>query len=249
VVEVTALILAGGQGTRVQGVLRGIPKVLAPVCGRPFLSYVLDQLHSAGVRDVVLCTGYRADQVFAAFGARYKDLKLRYSCESEPLGTAGALRLAITDVASERCIVLNGDSYVHCPLDAFYCWHLERESPFPGSLLLTWSEETNRFGTVEVGPAARIASFREKCPTREAGWINAGCYLLARSLIESIRLDRNVSLESELFPRWIERGLGGCTVRAPMIDIGTPESFAQAESFMAGGARRLAALENSLSYA
>jgi NDP-sugar pyrophosphorylase family protein len=234
VIEVTALILAGGQGTRLRGVLPGIPKVLAPVGGRPFLSYLLEQLRFAGVRNVVLCTGYRADQVFEAFGTRYKDLELRYSAESRPLGTAGALRFALAEADAETLLVLNGDSYIDCPLDEFHRWHLERESSFPGSLLLTWTEETSRFGTVEVGPRDAIRSFREKCSLRRAGWINAGVYLFKRSLLESIRPDRNTSLEREMFPLWVPQGLGGCTIRAPLVDIGTPESFAQAENVMAG---------------
>jgi D-glycero-alpha-D-manno-heptose 1-phosphate guanylyltransferase len=234
VVEITALILAGGQGTRLRGVLPGMPKVLAPVCGRPFLSYLLDQLQDAGVREVVLCTGYRADQILAAFGTRYQDLELRYSDESRPLGTAGALRLALSQVEAERFLVLNGDSYIQCPLDKFHRWHLEHESSFPGSLLLTWTEDASRFGTVEVDHRGVIRSFREKRGLPEAGWINTGVYLFRRPLLESIRPDRNTSLEREMFPRWIARGLGGFTTRAPFIDIGTPESFAQAGSLMAG---------------
>ena len=231
--DVTALILAGGQGTRLRGTLPGIPKVLAPVCGRPFLSCLLDQLRFAGIRDVVLCTGYRADQVFDAFGPRYHDLDLRYSRESRPLGTAGALRLALVHTQSQRLLVLNGDSYIDISLKRFDRWHVARESKSCGSLLLTWTDEPSRFGTVDVGPGANITAFREKCATRVAGWINAGVYFLARPLVESIDPERNTSLETEMFPLWLKRGLGGFTVRAPLIDIGTPESFARAESFMA----------------
>lgn len=233
-VEVTAMVLAGGQGTRLRGVLPGIPKVLAPVCGRPFLAHLLDQIRVAGIREVVLCTGYRADQVCAAFGSRYEDIALRYSIESRPLGTAGALRLAITRSEAERYLVLNGDSYLHCALDGFDRWHRTRESSFPGSLLLTWAEDTSRFGTVELGPRDAIRSFREKSQVPESGWINTGIYLLRRSLLESIPADRESSIEREMFPRWIARGLGGYATRAPFVDIGTPESFAAAESFMAG---------------
>jgi NDP-sugar pyrophosphorylase family protein len=233
VVELTAMILAGGQGTRFRGVLPGIPKVLAPVCGRPFLGYLLEQIQAAGVREVVLCTGYRADQVYATFGTRHEDLELRHSAESRPMGTAGALRLALAHSAAERFLVLNGDSYIHTPLEQFVRWHRTRESSFPGSLLLTRIEDTSRFGTVEVGPRGAIRSFREKCRLAGAGWISAGVYLFRRPLLESIEPDRETSLEREMFPRWIERGLGGYTTRAPFVDIGTPESFAQAGNLMA----------------
>jgi len=232
-IDVPALILAGGLGTRLSGVLPGLPKVLASVCGRPFLSYLLDQLQAAGVREVVLCTGHRADQVRDTFGARYQELTLLYSSESRPLGTAGAIRQAMTLVDAERLLVLNGDSYIHSPLDEFYRWHLARESSFPGSLLLAWIENSARFGTVELGPRAAIRSFHEKRGVSRAGWINGGIYLLRRSLLEAVPLDREISLEDEVFPGWIRLGLGGHTTRARFIDIGTPESYAAAGTVMA----------------
>ena len=247
--EVTALILAGGQGTRLRGILPGIPKVLAPVGGRPFLSYLLDQLNVAGVREVVLCTGYRADQIFEIFGTRYGDLKLRYSAESRPLGTAGALRLALTQVEAERVLVLNGDSYIQCPVDEFHRWHLVASRRFLGHCCSRGPTETSRFGTVELGPEEAIRSFREKCSLREAGWINAGVYLFRRSLIESICVDKSTSLEREMFPRWVPQGLGGYTIRAPLVDIGTPESFAQAELLMAQAQASCQGPEVSLRYA
>ncbi len=232
-IDVPALILAGGLGTRLRGVLPDLPKVLAPVHGRPFLSYLLDQREVAGVREVVLCTGHRADQVRDTFGARYQNLSLRYSSESRPLGTAGAIRQALGLVEAERLLVLNGDSYIHSPLGEFHRWHLARESSFPGSLLLAWIANSARFGTVELGPHAAIRSFHEKRGLSLAGWVNGGVYLLRRSLLESIPPDRVVSLENEVFPRWIRQGLGGYTTRARLIDIGTPESYAAARSLLA----------------
>ena len=231
--EIIALILAGGQGTRLRGVLPDFPKVLAPVSGRPFLGYLFDQIQATGVREVVLCTGYRSEQVSETFGPRYQDLKLRYSAESRPMGTAGALRFALSQVDAERFLVLNGDSYIDTPLQEFQRWHLTRETRCAGSLLLTWSEDTGRFGSVEVDSRGMIRSFREKRNNAEAGWINTGVYLLSRALLETIPPDGEISLEREMFPLWIDQGLGGYTTRAPFVDIGTPESFIQAGGFMA----------------
>ena len=162
VIDLPALILAGGLGTRLRSVLPECPKVLAPVLGRPFLSFLLDQLETAGVREVVLCTGHRAELVFQSFGARYGEISLRYSVETQPLGTAGAIRQAIEQIEAERVLVLNGDSYTHTPLVDFHRWHLARESSFPGSLMLSWADDPSRFGTVALGPRGAIQSFQEK---------------------------------------------------------------------------------------
>jgi D-glycero-alpha-D-manno-heptose 1-phosphate guanylyltransferase len=231
-----ALILAGGLGTRLRGVLADRPKVLAPVAGRPFLHYLLDQLQAAGVQNVVFCCGYRADQVEATFGGRHGSLSLTYSRETQPLGTAGAVRLALTHVAGESLLVLNGDSYVDCPLGDFMAWHLERA--FAGSLLLTRVADAARFGTVTVDEKGAIRSFQEKRGVPEPGWINGGIYLLSRRLIEQLPLGQPMSLEHDAFGRWLTEGLGGYQREAAFLDIGTPESLAQADEFF----QRLAGL-------
>lgn len=227
--EVPAVILAGGLGTRLRGVLADRPKVLAPVAGRPFLSYLLDQLQTAGLRRAVICSGYLGEQLEAAFGDRFGALSLTYSREPAPLGTGGALRLATLHLQSELALVLNGDSFVDGSLTDFLAWH--RAQACPGSLLLTWVPDTGRFGTVAVNAAGRIVAFREKEGLAQPGWINAGVYLLSRRLCESLPADRPVSLEREAFPNWLADGLGGFTCRAAFLDIGTPESLARAEAF------------------
>ena len=126
---------------------------------------------------------------------------------------------------------MNGDSYVDTDLGAFLAWHRDRQ--FPGSLLLTWVKDAGRFGTVEVGPAGAIQSFQVKRGQAVPGWINAGVYLLSRWLLESMPPVQVLSLEQDIFPQWLDLGLGGFCTRSSFIDIGTPESFGQAESFLA----------------
>jgi len=109
--NVTALILAGGLGTRLSSAFPEKPKVLAPVNGRPFLSYLLDQLVSAGFQDVILCTGYKGEMVRKTFGDSYKDLAIRYSMEPEPLGTGGALLYALPMIKKKLILAMNGDSF------------------------------------------------------------------------------------------------------------------------------------------
>jgi NDP-sugar pyrophosphorylase family protein len=230
--DTPALILAGGLGTRLRGVLPDTPKVLAPVAGRPFLAHLLDWLADVGVRDVIICTGYRAAQVTRAFGARYRDLYLYYSWEPQPLGTGGALRRALGLTHAETVLALNGDSFVSCDLPVFLAWH--RAHGFAGSLVLAEVDDASRFGTVRVNDGGAIRAFEEKRGNAEPGWINGGVYLLSRRLLESLPEGQPVSIEREGFPAWLSSGLGGYQSSGAFLDIGTPESLARAEAFLAG---------------
>jgi len=227
--DITAILLAGGRGTRLSGVVSDRPKVLADVGGRPFLSYLLDQLEAAGFRQAVVSTGYMADMVRTTLGERHGGIALRYQQELEPLGTGGGIRLAAQAVESNPVLVMNGDSYLDADLAAFAEFHGAHGGP--GSLLLTKVTDVSRFGQVRLGPGDRIEAFEEKNAAGGAGWINAGVYLLDRRLIDSIPPDTFVSLEKEMFPRWVERGLFGFRAGGRFIDIGTPESYREAAAF------------------
>lgn len=228
--DVTAAILAGGLGTRLRSRIIDRPKVLAPVLGRPYLSYLLDQLADAGVRRVVLMTGYRAEQVQAAFGNEYAGMHLVYSVEPAPLGTGGALRHALPYLASPTCLLLNGDSYCDVPLTAFRNFATERAAD--AALALARQDDCSRFGQIQVAPDGRIIRFEEKPLDGGAGWINAGIYLLKRSLIEEICPASSISLERDLLPEWLSRGnLYAFPCSGRFLDIGTPESYSQAEEF------------------
>ena len=234
--ELTTAILAGGLGSRLRTVVAGRPKALAEVGARPFLAYLFDQLVAAGARDVVLCTGYLADSIRSLFGESYGTLCLRYSRESTPLGTAGALRLALPLFKSDPVLVMNGDSYCGANLAKFCLWHAARRSN--ATLLLTKMSHTERFGQVQVGPDGKVTAFQEKGGGQRPGWINAGIYLITRDWLEEIPRDRAVSLEREVFPTWIGRGLYGFQSEARFVDIGTPESYAGAQSFFDTGCSR-----------
>jgi NDP-sugar pyrophosphorylase family protein len=231
--EVTAAVLAGGLGTRLRPVVPDRPKVLAEVGGRPFLAYLLDQLAAARVRQAVLCTGYGADQVEAAFGARYGPLRLSYSREPVALGTGGALRHALPLLAAHTVLAMNGDSYCHVDLDAFRHTHRVRHAE--GSLVVVEVAETERYGRVRLNAEERVCGFEEKHARSGSGWVNAGIYLLERALLETIPAGSAVSLERDLFPAWTGRRFFGFAAAGPFLDIGTPQTYAQAECFFAGG--------------
>jgi NDP-sugar pyrophosphorylase family protein len=222
-------ILAGGLGTRLRPVIGERSKVVAEVNGRPFLAHLLDQLARFGFRDVVLCVGWQADAVEAALGTAHGPLRLRYSRESEPLGTGGALRLALPLLEGPAAMVLNGDSY--CDADLAAAWSEHRARRATATLVLVEMADTSRYGRVEVDAEGVIQRFTEKQESSTPGWINAGIYLLARSRIEAIPPGRVLSFERDVLPGWIGTGLRGYCTSARFIDIGTPQSYSAASRF------------------
>jgi len=225
-----ALILAGGLGRRLRSLLPDRPKVLAPVAGRPFLAYLLDRLESAGLERVILCTGYKGEQVARAIGTQWGRLEVLYSREERPLGTAGALRRGARLASSPELLVLNGDSCCRADLSRYLAWY--REHSRPAAMLLTRVEDARRYGSVRVDGTGRVVGFEEKGKDRAGpAWINAGVYLLARRLVASLPAVRPLSLEREVLPCWVGRELMGWTGGGEFIDIGTPDSYGRAAAF------------------
>lgn len=229
--EINVVILAGGLGTRIQPAVMGKPKVLAEVRKHPFLEYLLYQLDKASFKKVILCTGYLGSQIEKTFGKRYKGLRLYYSQEKTPLGTAGCLRKALPLLNSETILVMNGDSFCEVNFKKFWQFHLGKKSK--ASLVFSRVSDTSRFGKVELGSDDSIIGFQEKKAGSGAGFINAGIYLINKALIEKIPASKKISIEKEVFPQWINKGFYGYTGDNNFIDIGTPKSYAEAEHFFA----------------
>lgn len=227
--DITAVLLAGGLGTRLKPVVSDKPKILADICDRPFVTFLLDQLVLADMKDVVLCTGYMADQVYEKLGDGYRSLKLTYSKEDTPLDTGGALRLALPYIKSDFALVMNGDSFINVKLAVYIDWFIKRKCS--ASMLLAFVSDTRRFGKVLVDESGRVISFKEKGSDSSSGWINAGVYLIKKSLIETIPEETPFSLERDFFPKLAEQGLCGFKFEGDFIDIGTPKTFALAEDF------------------
>lgn len=227
----TAMVLAGGLGTRLRPVLADRPKCLAPVLGEPFVGRLLDQLVRAGCRRTILCTGHLGEQVERELGTSHDGMELVYSREAEPLGTAGALANALPLVATDddAVLVLNGDSYVDVDLAAFVADARRRDGT---TLLAVDVDDTGRFGALELDANGAVRAFAEKRTGGGAGCVNAGIYWLP--VRELAALDRRpASLERDVLPALVGRGLGALRTEAPFLDIGTPESFAQCEAFFA----------------
>ncbi len=225
----TAVILAGGLGTRLSTVVAEKPKALAPILGRPFLAFLFDRLIAAGVRRAVICTGHKAGMIRDEFKAQYRSLNVEYSQETQPLGTAGAIKLAQPLIGNSTALVLNGDSVCDVDFGAFA--HFHRAKKAPASMVLVEVPDASRFGRVDVAADGALLAYHEKSPEPRPGWINSGIYLLEPRVIDSIPAGRAVSIERDIFPQWIGKGLYGFCCRGRFIDIGTPESYQQAEVF------------------
>jgi len=227
--HITAVILAGGLGTRLHDVVADRPKAMAEINERPFLYYLLDQLSEADIERVVICTGYMAEMIEEFVGFSYKGLEIKYSREQKLLGTGGALKSAGKIIHTEHSIVLNGDSYIVFDFPAFMTFHSKKNANI--TILANTVENVSRFGVMQMREQNEIAKFVEKGEIRGRGLINAGVYLIKSSLIKKIPKKIPYSLERELFPSMVGNGLFGFETKGEFIDIGTPESYAEAGIF------------------
>jgi mannose-1-phosphate guanylyltransferase len=223
-----ALVLAGGEGTRLRPLTLTTPKPVLPLAGRPFLSFMLDWARSHSVDEVILSCGFMSDAVKAVLGDIYDGMRLRHVTEDEPLGTAGPVRLAYDEgLLEERLLVLNGDVLTDIDLTAELEQH-ERTGA-RATLALYPVEDTSSYGVVPTDEEGRVEAFIEKgsgdVPTNR---INAGAYVLERELVESIPAGRAVSFEREIFPSLVGNGLYGYDAAGYWIDIGTPERYLEA---------------------
>ena len=227
--RVTAVILAGGMGTRLRQVVSDRPKVMAEINGKPFITYLLDQLVDAGINQVFISTGYMARLIEETIGSSYKELQVDYFREETPLGTAGALKLAEQIVDAEYCLVMNGDSYTE--FDAISLFMSCKQKNASIVLLVKMVHGTSRFGTIQMNEKNEIIRFMEKGETTDSGLINAGIYMMKASTLQKIPGKTPCSLEYDFFPAMIGKGIYGYETEGNFIDIGTPESYAKAEAF------------------
>jgi NDP-sugar pyrophosphorylase family protein len=230
-----AFILCGGFGTRFQQVSTDIPKSLAPINGVPFLEIQIRSLKKKGVTRFVLGTGHLAEKIEEHFGTGTKlGVEIRYSRETKPLGTAGAIKLA-EPLLEETFLALNGDSYVEFDLPA-----MQRALTGHDALMVIALQkvaDASRYGTVIVAGDNRVEGFREKAATRGEAFINAGVYLMRRRVLEGLLPDRAISIEKEVIPALVARGVWGVRCDGVFIDIGVPEDYVRAQSLLrpAGG--------------
>ena len=223
------VILCGGLGTRLRPALKDLPKPLAPVLGRPFLTYLLDQLLDAGFQEAVLSTGYKREILADIIGRDYKGMAIGYVEETSPLGTGGALKWVMGQVDADEYLVMNGDSYLSLPFKGFLQHPIQGRQAF---LALAKVNDCSRYGTVSIDENGNVLQFAEKQGIQEPGSINAGIYRIQASIAGKFPLQEAFSLERDVFePLSKASGLGAIAYDAAFIDIGTPESLQAAANF------------------
>jgi mannose-1-phosphate guanylyltransferase len=227
-VSLPAVILVGGQGTRLRPLTDRTRKDMLPLVDRPLLAYTFEHLARHGVERAVVSCGYLPDQIESRFGERHGSLSLEYAVEDEPLGTGGAIGFASRGLEGSF-FALNGDSLREADLDELVRFH--RSTGAKATILLTPVADPSRYGLVRVTADGRVESFLEKPRPEEidTDLINAGLYVLEPDVLELIPGDRAVSIEREVFPRLADEGsVYGIALAGYWLDIGTPESYLQA---------------------
>jgi D-glycero-alpha-D-manno-heptose 1-phosphate guanylyltransferase len=231
--QAVAVVLAGGFGTRVAHLLPGIPKPMAQVAGRPFVEWAVRWVARQGIPKVLLSTGHLAEVVERHFQPQpVAGVITRCFAETSPLGTGGGFLNAVrlSGESPAAWLVMNGDSLVFADLESAAA---ELSDPAVAGVVIGCGvADASRYGTLAIGPRDELRGFTEKRPG--SGVINAGIYLLRNSLLAQLPGALPLSFEQGVFPQLIADGvlIKVCTVDAPFLDIGTPESLQEAESFI-----------------
>lgn len=228
-----AIVLCGGAGLRLRTIIGAAPKPMATVADRPFLELLLRQLQRSGFRRVILAVGYQAAVIRSYFGPQAMGLDIAYSEESLPLGTGGALRKAVDLVESSSVLVMNGDSYTNVDLKSFAALH--HQSNADVTVLAVAVDGRGDAGSLLIDADNMVKRFQEKGGGGEARHLNAGVYMMSRHLLFDIPTGLQVSLERELFPKWLRDGrqVRANVQEGPCLDIGTPERYRLAQDVLA----------------
>ena len=227
-----AIILAGGMGTRLRSVITDIPKPMAPIHDRPFLSILMDELVEQGFQHLILSTGYKHEVIEEFFGKQYRGIPLSYSREEKPLGTGGALRKALQRTREREVFLLNGDTMFRVDLKNMYQFHHQQEADM--TMALKPMQNSSRYGVVETD-RHRVVGFHEKS-SQQSGLINGGVYLIGKHLNQRLLvMDEKFSFEKDFMEVYYpDLKMIVFTADAYFIDIGIPEDYARAHHELIG---------------
>jgi len=223
-----AIIIAGGFGTRLQSVIKDLPKPMADINGKPFLEYLLNFLKKQGIKKVILSVGYKYKMIVDYFGENFSGINIVYSIEEEPLGTGGAIKKALNYIDYNDVFVLNGDTFFDINLSEFYKFHIGKKSDL--SIGLKIMRNSDRYGIVEVDDDFKIKNFIEKRYSDKA-LINAGVYILKKDFLLTLNPPDKFSFEKDFLERYYRTyAFYGFPSDASFIDIGIPSDYYFAHS-------------------
>jgi D-glycero-alpha-D-manno-heptose 1-phosphate guanylyltransferase len=228
--NIPALILAGGMGTRLKNVISDVPKPMAPVNNRPFLEHLIKYVSDYGINRFILSVGYKKESIIRHFGLNFGNSKIIYAPEEKPLGTGGALKNALNYFSDDNFLVLNGDTWFAMNYAVF----LKKTAQNPCSLAIRKEWNKNRYGSVAVDDKFRVTGFYEKNEVSNSDWMNAGVYFFNRSeLLRYFPADEAFSLERDVLPNMARAGdLFGIPMVGDFIDIGIPEDYERAKKII-----------------
>jgi len=241
--DVDAVVLVGGQGTRLRPLTLSAPKPMLPTAGVPFLEHLLSRISAAGISHVILGTSYRADTFSEYFGdGAAFGLEIEYVFESEPLGTGGGIRNVQDRLRADTVMVFNGDVLSGVDLPSVVATH--RANRADVTLHLVKVADPRAFGSVPTSPDGRVEAFLEKTDDPPTDQINAGCYVFRREIISAIPSGRAVSVERDTFPGLLNNGarVFGHVDSSYWLDLGTPTAFVQGSADLVSGEAPTAAL-------
>lgn len=226
-----AIVLAGGFGTRLKDLLPGIPKCMAPVNGKPFLTYVLAYLEQQKINKVILSVGYLKDHIINYFGNTYRSLKIEYAIENEPLGTGGAIKYSMEQCIQDQVFVINGDTFFQVDLESM--WLIHNQSAADITIAVKQLNDSSRYGLVETDGSGRITAFKEKEIQPGRFRINGGIYLVNKQSFRDIH-EKRFSLENDIFKvSCSSLILQSFESTQPFLDMGIPEDYARATAMLA----------------
>jgi mannose-1-phosphate guanylyltransferase len=232
---VKAVVLVGGEGTRLRPLTETVPKPLLPLVDRPILDHVLDHLVAHGVREVIMSSPYLEETFHPFLEARSGDPAVTWVTERKPLGTGGAIVSVLDRLGDQPFLALNGDILTDLDLTAMLARH--RSLGAGATIALHHVEDARAFGLVATDPTGRITEFREKPPDLVPGDINAGTYVLEPAVLHAWPADTYLWIEGEVFPTLIEEGVPmfGFASDAYWLDLGTPEQYLRAHADLLAG--------------
>jgi mannose-1-phosphate guanylyltransferase len=234
--KVDAVILVGGQGTRLRPLTLSAPKPMLPTAGLPFLTHMLSRIAAAGIEHVVLGTSYKAEVFEAEFGDGSKlGLHIEYVVEEQALGTGGGIANVASKLRHDTVLVFNGDVLSGADLGALLACHEEHQADV--TLHLVRVSDPRAFGCVPTDADGRVTAFLEKTEDPPTDQINAGCYVFRRELIDELPKGRALSVEREVFPALLTQGRKVCGYvdNSYWRDMGTPDDFVRGSADLVRG--------------